>query len=143
MNIDKITQLLPHRYPFLLVDRVDSIVEGKTIKCTKCVTVNEPFFQGHFPNIKIMPGVMLLESLAQCSGLLAINTMEEKGKLFFLSGIDKVRFRSKVIPGMVLNLTSTLIKTKRGFYWFDAKAFVNDELAVSAEILLAISNEAY
>ena len=74
MNIDKITQILPHRYPFLLVDRIDSIVEGKTIKCIKCVTVNEPFFQGHFPNMKIMPGVMLLESLAQCSGLLVINS---------------------------------------------------------------------
>ena len=141
MNIDEITQILPHRYPFLLVDRVDHLVDGESIKCTKCVTVNEPFFQGHFPQAKIMPGVMIIESLAQCSGILIKKIEHYQDSFFFLGGVDKARFRSKVVPGMILNMTSILIKSKRGFFWFDSKAFVNDKLVVSAEILLAISNE--
>ena len=141
MNIEDISRILPHRYPFLLVDSVESIDVGKRIVGKKCVTVNEPFFQGHFPEKKIMPGVMIVEALAQCSGTLIKQEEAYKDSFFFLGGIEKARFRLMVIPGMVLHLTSELLKAKRGFFWFNTKAHVEGELVATSEILLVMSHD--
>ena len=134
--VDEIQNLLPHRYPFLLVDRVDSIAEN-SIKATKCVTVNEPFFTGHFTEKKIMPGVLILESLAQCAGIFLKKT-KDHGQEFFLAGIDKSRFRSPIIPGMIVDLYAELEKHKRGMYWFSVTAKYQDKLMADASILLVL-----
>ncbi|HJN38109.1 MAG TPA: 3-hydroxyacyl-ACP dehydratase FabZ [Gammaproteobacteria bacterium] len=136
IHIDEIQNILPHRYPFLLVDRVDSM-DSNSIRATKCVTVNEPFFTGHFTRKKIMPGVLIIEALAQCAGIL-LKQKEGQQKEFFLGGIDKSRFRSPVIPGMSLDLYAELEKDKQGLYWFSAEARYQDEVMANAKILLVL-----
>ncbi|WP_297528999.1 3-hydroxyacyl-ACP dehydratase FabZ [Thiohalobacter sp.] len=138
LDINQIMQHLPHRYPFLLIDRVLSYTPGETLLGYKNVTFNEPFFQGHFPQKPIMPGVLIIEALAQATGLLAFRTVEQKAErdtLYYLVGVDKVRFKRPVEPGDRLMLEVKVKTTRRGIWVFDAEARVDDQLVASAEIM--------
>ena len=138
MSIHDILKYLPHRYPFLLVDRVLDSELGQSICALKNVSFNEPFFQGHFPQAPVMPGVLILEALAQTSGLLALSNPEwrpEDDSLYLFVGIDKARFKRQVGPGDQLILNVRLIRHKRGYGVFEAIASVNDEVAASAELM--------
>ena len=141
LDICEILKHLPHRYPFLMVDRVVECIPGKSIKGLKNVTINEPFFQGHFPAFPVMPGVMVIEALAQISRLLAFASGHAKpdGKsLIFFAGIDNARFKRQVIPGDQLILESEVIRIVRDVGKFRARATVGDEVACEAELLAAI-----
>ena len=138
MDIKEIQKFLPHRYPFLLIDRVTEFNAGESLVGYKNVTCNEPFFQGHFPERPIMPGVLILEAMAQATGLLAFKTVERGAKrnsLYFLVGMDKARFKRPVEPGDQLILRATLVKEKRGIWIFDCEATVDGQLAASAQIM--------
>ena len=138
MDVVEIQNLLPHRYPFLLIDRVVEFHEGQSLVGIKNVTVNEPFFQGHFPEKPVMPGVLILEALAQATGLLAFrsgNRGAERDSLYYLVGIDKARFKQPVEPGDQLRLSVELIKTRRGIWVFDTAATVDGNTAATAEIM--------
>lgn len=138
MDINSIKHLLPHRYPFLLVDRVLAFEAGKSLLAIKNVTCNEPFFQGHFPEKPVMPGVLILEALAQATGLLAFNTENrgaERDTLYYLVGIDNARFKQPVVPGDQLRLSVTVTRQKRGIWVFDTVASVEDVTAASAVIM--------
>ena len=138
MSIHDILKYLPHRYPFLLVDRVIENNIGKSIVALKNVSYNELFFQGHFPSAPVMPGVLILEALAQTSGLLALSNPEwrpEDDSLYLFVGIDKARFKRQVGPGDQLILDVQLIRHKRGYGVFDATASVNEEIAATAELM--------
>ena len=130
-------ELLPHRYPFLLVDRVTNVEPGASLSAIKNVTVNEPFFQGHFPGEPIMPGVLILEAMAQATGLLAFSGMVDahKSSLYMLVGIDKARFRGQVLPGDQLQLEILLKRTMRGIGMFDCKALVDGKVVAEAEMM--------
>ncbi len=135
-DVEKIMELLPHRYPFLLVDRVIEIEPGVGLSAIKNVTVNEPFFQGHFPGQPIMPGVLILEAMAQATGLLAFSGLiDTNDKLYMLVGIDKARFRGQVVPGDQLKLQVTLKRNVRGIGMFDCKALVDDEVVAEAQMM--------
>ena len=138
MDVNEILRLLPHRYPFLLVDRVVDFEAGKTLTAIKNVTANEPHFQGHFPQKPIMPGVLILEALAQATGLLAFRTqaeIAERDSLYYLVGIDKARFKTPVEPGDQLELKVDLMRTKRGIWVFDTVASVAGKTAATAVIM--------
>ena len=130
-----IMRLLPHRYPFLLVDRIIEFVKGEQIVGVKNVTINEPFFQGHFPGHPVMPGVLILEAMAQVGGVFAI-LAEEVGEnqVPYFVGIDKAKFRKPVLPGDVLTLALELQKVRRGIYYFLGKATVDGKLVAEAEL---------
>lgn len=135
-DVEKIMELLPHRYPFLLVDRVIEIEPGVGLSAIKNVTVNEPFFQGHFPGQPIMPGVLILEAMAQATGLLAFSGLiDTNDKLYMLVGIDKARFRGQVVPGDQLKLQVTLKRNVRGIGMFECKALVDDEVVAEAQMM--------
>jgi 3-hydroxyacyl-[acyl-carrier-protein] dehydratase len=141
MDIHKILTMLPHRYPFLLVDRVLEIDKGKSIKALKNVTINEPFFQGHFPYRPVMPGVLMLEALAQAAALLAfdaLGTAPSEDTVYYFAGMEGVRFKRPVEPGDQLILEATLTRMKAGIFKFQARASVAGELAVEAELTCAI-----
>ena len=141
MDIHKILKQLPHRYPFLLVDRVLEIDKGKTIKALKNVTINEPFFEGHFPHRPVMPGVLMLEALAQAAGLLAFDTLgatPTDDMVYYFAGIDGARFKRPVEPGDQLILDVELLRMKAGIFKFKARASVAGELAVEAELTCAM-----
>lgn len=141
MDIQKIQSLLPHRYPFLLVDRVIECEPGKRLVGIKNVTVNEPFFQGHFPSKPVMPGVLLIEALAQATGLLAMESAEvEKEAIYYLVGVDKARFKSPVVPGDQVHLEVEVIKTRREIWVFSAVAKVDGKVVASAEIMCTARN---
>jgi 3-hydroxyacyl-[acyl-carrier-protein] dehydratase len=138
MDINDILRHLPHRYPFLLIDRVIEFNKGESLTGIKNVTYNEPFFQGHFPQRPVMPGVLILEAMAQATGLLAFRTLEntaDRDTLYFLVGMDRVRFKRPVEPGDQLLLSARLLKTKRGIWIFDCDARVDGAIAASAEIM--------
>jgi len=138
MDIHQILKLLPHRYPILLVDRVLEIEKGKSIKALKNVTINEPFFNGHFPHRPVMPGVLMLEALAQAAALLAFATLDlvpDDKTVYYFAGIDGARFKRPVEPGDVLTLCVELDRMKAGIFKFKAQAMVEDELAVQAELM--------
>lgn len=138
MNIEEIIENLPHRYPFLLVDKVISIEPGKSLVAIKNVTINEPFFIGHFPNKPVMPGVLILEALAQACGVLAYKSSETKASsnsLFYFAGIDNARFKRIVVPGDQLRLEVEVTRVKQEIWKCKAQATVEDHLACSAEIL--------
>lgn len=138
MDIHQILKLLPHRYPFLLVDRVLEIDKGKSIKALKNVTINEPFFTGHFPHRPVMPGVLMLEALAQTVALLSFHTMDvvpDDNTVYYFAGIDGARFKRPVEPGDALTLCVELDRMKAGIFKFKAKAWVGEELAVEAELM--------
>lgn len=135
LNTLQIMEYLPHRYPFLLVDRISEFVKGEKVVGIKNVTINEPFFQGHFPGHPIMPGVLILEAMAQVGGVYAYLAGEvETDKVPYFVGIDQARFRRPVLPGDVLRLELTLASLKRGIYTFAGRAFVGDKLAAEAEL---------
>ena len=137
LDIHKVMELLPHRYPFLLVDRVNEFVEGKSLTAIKNVTINEPFFQGHFPGQPIMPGVLVLEAMAQATGLLAFSSMGDahKSKLYMLVGIDKARFRGQVVPGDQLVLKISLKRNMRGIGMYQCEARINGDVVAEAEMM--------
>ncbi len=137
IEIQEIMKLLPHRYPFLLVDRVLDYTEGESINALKNVTINEPFFQGHFPVEPVMPGVLIIEGLAQAGALLAFLTEKEKlttSNLVYFTGIDKAKFRRKVVPGDQLMYDVVITKRKGLFVKLSAKALVDGQVAAQAEL---------
>lgn len=139
LNSQEISALLPHRFPFLLVDRVLELTPGEYCKAVKNVTVNEPFFPGHFPGQPVMPGVLILESLAQ-TGALILHSMEEnEHKMLYLAGADKVRFKKPVVPGDVLINDVRLLWYRRGFGRIQCTASVNDEVVAEAEIAFSLT----
>jgi 3-hydroxyacyl-[acyl-carrier-protein] dehydratase len=136
-RIEELLEYLPHRYPFLLVDRVLSVAPGEVIRGYKNVTFNEPFFTGHFPGHPIMPGVLIIEAMAQLSGVLAFETKDRRpsdGFTYYLGGTDRTRFKRPVTPGDQLMMESRILADKRGVMKFDCKAFVEDEVACVSEI---------
>ncbi len=140
MDVQDIKEYLPQRYPFLLVDRVVEMELGKSIVAYKNVTVNEPFFQGHFPHQPIMPGVLIIEALAQAAGVLGFKSQEKKpkdGYLYYFVGADNVRLRRPVVPGDQLRLEVNVVTNRRGVYRFSAKASVDGELVGTMNILCA------
>lgn len=145
VQIQEILQLLPHRYPFLLVDRVLDYTPNESIRAIKNVSINEPFFQGHFPSLPVMPGVLIMEALAQTGGLLVIKSTPEANlddKLFLFSGMEKVRFRKPVCPGDQLELHSRLLRHKFKLWKMEGKAYVNGVLVAEAEMTAAVMNRA-
>ncbi len=142
LNTLDIMKLLPHRYPFLLVDRIDEFEAGKRIVGTKNVTINEPFFQGHFPGHPIMPGVLILEAMAQVGGLYAYLAKETgENQVTYFLGIDKAKFRKPVLPGDVLQLDLELLKMRRGIYCFKGRATVDGKLVAEAELKATFVDE--
>lgn len=140
IEIEEIQQYLPHRYPFLLVDRVIEIELGKYIKAYKNVTTNEPFFMGHFPGKQVMPGVLILEAMAQASGILGFKTMEKKpeeGSIYYFVGADSLRFKRPAVPGDQIILESRVITEKKGIWKFNCNANVEGETVAEATILCA------
>lgn len=141
MDINEIREYLPHRYPFLLVDRVvETDIEGKRIRAYKNVSINEPFFNGHFPEHPIMPGVLIIEAMAQAAGILGFKMLDVKpadGTLYYFVGSDKLRFRQPVLPGDQLQLHAKFISVKRSIWKFDCHATVDDKPVCSAEIICA------
>ena len=141
LNIQQIMEILPHRPPFLLVDKITECEPGVKATGIKCVTMNEPFFQGHFPGVPIMPGVLILEALAQTGGLLAASGMGDlSDKLFLFTGLDGVKFRRQVVPGDRLDLECSNLRMKLRMCKMDAKAFVDGKLAAEAQITAAIGD---
>lgn len=133
--------LLPHRYPFLLVDRVEEYVPGKRIVGIKAVTHNEPFFMGHFPNYPVMPGVLIVEAMIQTGGLIALDTAPGDSDVVpFFTRIDKVRFRRPVVPGDILTMKVEVSNHRRDIWWFKGEASVEGELAAEGEFQAAMGN---
>ena len=141
MDIHKILKQLPHRYPMLLVDRVMAIDKGKSIVAIKNVTINEPFFTGHFPHRPVMPGVLMLEALAQAAALLAFDALDmspDDSMVYYFAGIDNARFKRPVEPGDQLTLKVQLERMKAGIFKFKAQALVGDELAAEGDLTCAM-----
>ena len=141
MDIHQILKKLPHRYPILLVDRVIALEKGKSIKALKNVTINEPFFQGHFPYRPVMPGVLMLEALAQAAALLAfdaLGTGPSEDLVYYFAGIDNARFKRPVDPGDQLMLDVEMVRMKAGIFKFNGSASVDGTLAVQAELTCAV-----
>lgn len=141
MDIKKILALLPHRYPFIMVDRILEIETGTKIVGLKNVTINEPFFQGHFPGEPIMPGVMILEGMAQAGGLLAYHSISEMvgEKLIYFAGMDGVRFRRTVVPGDQIIFEMSVLKQKGKIWKMAGRALVDGQLAAEAQLMAAFS----
>ena len=151
-NSNEIQEIIPHRYPFLLVDRIDFINEEKTeivgTKCVtgkwasgiKCVSVNEMQFMGHFPNKHVMPGVLIVEALAQTGCVLLLSKEENKGKIGYFAGINKMRFKQMVLPGDVLTLKVKLVNSKANIYIADVCAMVENKVVCSGEIICSVGN---
>jgi len=143
IDIREIMSLLPHNYPFLLVDRILEIEPGKRIVGIKNVTYNEPFFPGHFPGKPIMPGVMIVEAMAQTAGVLAFKSIpeEERGKPVLFLGLDNVRFRKPVVPGDQLRMELDITRHRQAIWGFKGKAFVEDKLVAEADLLAMLGEE--
>lgn len=137
LKADDILKVLPHRYPFLLVDRVEEVSEGK-VKGYKCVSFNEPFFQGHFPGKPIMPGVLIIEAIAQVGAFLILAKPEYTDKMAYFAGIDKARFRKPVYPGDKLEIETVLLRFRGVVGKIKGTAFVNGELVTEAEITFSL-----
>jgi len=142
-DIQRILTLLPHRYPLLLVDRVVECVPGESIIAYKNVSINEPFFQGHFPGLPVMPGVLILEALAQAAALVAATGMDNpEDKIYLFTGLEGVRFRTPVRPGDRLALHCTMLRRKMQLCKLEGKAYVDGKLAVEAELTAALTDRA-
>lgn len=140
MEITEIRKYLPHRYPFLLVDRVVELNLGESIVAYKNLTVNEPFFNGHFPDQPVFPGVLLIEAMAQAAGILGFKTMDKTpadGSIYYFVGADNLRFKRPCVPGDRVMLRAAIVSDRRGIWKFDVSADVDGELAASATILCA------
>ncbi|HWP46270.1 MAG TPA: 3-hydroxyacyl-ACP dehydratase FabZ [Candidatus Limnocylindrales bacterium] len=137
LDIKEIQQILPHRYPFLLVDKIVTLEENKIVGI-KNVTINEPFFQGHFPGTPIMPGVLVIEAMAQVGAVLFLRMNEHKNKLAYFTGIDKAKFRKPVVPGDQLRMELEVLKVSSRICKMRGKAFVDETLVVEAELLSAL-----
>lgn len=140
MDIHEILEYLPHRYPFLLIDRVVEVVPGKSIHAYKNVTINEPFFVGHFPHHPVMPGVLIMEALAQAAGVLSFKTEDKKptqSDVFYFAGIDEARFKRPVMPGDQLHLHVEIERQMRGVWKFKGEARVDGQLAAEARLMCA------
>ncbi len=140
MDINEIQRYLPHRYPFLMIDRVDELVLGEYIVARKSITINEPQFVGHFENNPIFPGVYIIEAMAQACGILALKTIgntAQANKAYVLAGSDRARFKRSVVPGDQLQLHAKVINNKRGIWKFDAEAKVDGNVVASAELICA------
>ncbi|HET9961209.1 MAG TPA: 3-hydroxyacyl-ACP dehydratase FabZ [Nitrospiraceae bacterium] len=138
----QIQAVLPHRYPFLLVDRIRELEPDRRIVGIKNVTINEPFFQGHFPGRPVMPGVLILEALAQVGGVLAFKSLGKVGRpVVYLTGIDAAKFRKPVLPGDVLRLEVDVLKKRPPFWKMQGKAFVESELVCEAEVTAMVTDE--
>jgi len=138
IEVEEIQTLIPHRYPFLLVDRVLDYVPGQSIHAIKNVTVNEPVFQGHFPDFKIFPGVMILEAMAQASGVLGFKSVDGKdGEMFLFASIDKARFKRPVTPGDTLHIHVEFVKERRGMWKFAGTAKVDGKVVCTADLMCA------
>ncbi len=140
LDINDIKNILPHRYPFLLVDRIIELEPGKRVVGLKNVTANEEYFNGHFPGYPVMPGVLIIEALAQTGAVGVLSMDEYKGKLVLFAGIDKVKFRRQVVPGDQLRLEVEVTKLRGRVGKCQAKAFVGEELAVEGELMFAVAD---
>jgi len=141
-DITEILKTLPHRYPFLLVDRVTDIKEGERIVGLKNVTINEPFFQGHFPDRPIMPGVLIIEAMAQVGGVLAFKSITTTSRpVVYLTGVESAKFRKPVVPGDQLRFEIDVLKKRPPFWKMLGKAFVGDELVCEAELTAMVTEE--
>ena len=143
LNVQQIEKLLPHRYPFLLVDRIIELEPGKRVVGVKCVSANEPFVPGHFPEMKVMPGVLILEALAQCSALMtlpAIPEAERAGKVIFFMAIDGARFRKPVIPGDRLELHCTMLRSKGAIIKARGEAKVDGQVVAEGEFMAMLAD---
>ena len=142
MDNVEIQSILPHRYPFLLVDRIRELDPDRRIVGIKNVTINEPFFQGHFPGRPVMPGVLILEALAQVGGVLAFKSLGSVGRpVVYLTGIDGAKFRKPVVPGDILRLEVDVLKTRAPFWKMQGRAFVESELVCEAEVTAMVTDE--
>ena len=140
MDILEIRKYLPHRYPFLLIDRVVELEQGERILAYKNITFNEEVFQGHFPHFPVFPGVMIVEAMAQACGVLGFKTMDktpDDGSIYLFAGIDNVRFKRQVVPGDQMYIEAKIVSEKRGIWKFECKATVDGELVTSATIMCA------
>ena len=143
IDVREIMKIMPHRYPFLLVDRIETLKEGEEIVGIKNVSINEPFFVGHFPDNPIMPGVLIVEAMAQVGGILAFHSSPKEwaGSLVYFMGIDKVRFRQPVVPGDQLRLKLTTIRQKKRIFKMRGEAYVGDTMVAEAELMAAIERK--
>jgi 3-hydroxyacyl-[acyl-carrier-protein] dehydratase len=143
-EIQEIMRYLPHRYPFILVDRILDVIPEKEVVALKNVTINEPFFQGHFPGTPIMPGVLIIEAMAQAGGVLAYESVPEKmqGSLIYFMGIDKVKFRKPVVPGDQLIINVKILKLRKTAVKMSGTANVNDKLVAEAEFMATLGDRA-
>lgn len=144
MDIHEILKYLPHRYPFLLVDRVLSCEPGKTISALKNVTINEPFFSGHFPHHPVMPGVLIIEALAQAAALLTLksaNLQTDENSVYYFVGIDRARFKKPVLPGDQLILRATILRERIGIWKYSVKAEVDGRVVTEAELMCTIRSK--
>lgn len=145
MNIKEIARFLPHRYPMLLVDRVLECVPGEYLVALKNVTANEPFFPGHFPENPVMPGVMILEVMAQATGILALRTLDEplsESSIYYFAGIDGARFRAPVVPGDQLIVRVEIVRHKRGIWKVNSTASVDGKVVAEAQLMGALRKQA-
>jgi 3-hydroxyacyl-[acyl-carrier-protein] dehydratase len=138
LDIDGIMKVIPHRYPFLLIDRIEEIEEGVSAVGIRCVSANEPFFQGHFPDYPVMPGVLVVEALAQVGAVALLSLEENQGKIALFAGIDKVRFKRQVRPGDVLRLECRIVKSRGPIGFGEATATCDGQLVCSGELMFAI-----
>ena len=134
LNIEEIKEIIPHRYPFLLIDRVEEMEVGKSVHAIKCITASEPWFTGHFPEHNVMPGVLLVEAMAQAGAVSILSMEENKGKLAFFSGIKNAKFRREVVPGDRLDIHVEITKMRRTFGSGAGKIYCGKDLCVEAEI---------
>ena len=141
LDVTEIQAILPHRYPFLLVDRIEELEIGKRVVGIKNVTINEPFFQGHFPGRPIMPGVLIIEAMAQVGGVLAFKSAKETGaKLVYFMGIEKAKFRKPVTPGDRLRFVVDVLRARHPYWKMRGEAFVDDTLVCEAELMAMITD---
>jgi beta-hydroxyacyl-ACP dehydratase FabZ len=142
-DIEKIMDILPHRYPFLLIDRIIEIIPGEKIVALKNVTINEPFFQGHFPGVPIMPGVLIVEAMGQAGGILAFSSapQENKNAILYFMGMDKVRFRKPVVPGDQLLIEAKILKQRSKAIKMSGIATVEEKLVAEAELMASIGEK--
>lgn len=140
-NIERILKTLPHRYPFLLVDRVLELEKGISLVAIKNVTYNEEFFQGHFPELRVMPGVLILEAIAQAGGILIYNSIPDpEKKIFFLSKVDRAKFRRPVIPGDQLRFEIEMLRIKNRYCQYKGKAFVEGKTVAECEVVASLTD---